>query len=403
MVGVAARTEGLETPRAVATVRPRACVLGDTDLVRPLGLAGIRCAVVSRRDSPKAYSRFVDVRIDWADNWFDPAGLRANVLAFAEGETVEPVLFYQYDGDLLFVSRNRDALAERLRFTIADAELIEQLVDKTRFRELAAERGLPVPATEVLRPAAGAGPPDLPLRFPVVLKPVTRRDATWGPVAGKAKAIVVDSPATLARLWPQLERAEIGMVVQEHIPGGEDRIESYHAYVDERGEVAGEFTGRKIRTLPPRFGFTTACEITDEGDVRELGRHCMNALGLRGVAKVDFKRTPSGELKLLEVNPRFNLWHLPGAVAGVNLPALVYADLAGLPRPRAELDRPGVRWSLPWNDLRAARRQGLGLARWLRWQARVETRHVVAVDDPMPFLRGFAWRRIRRRLGGGGS
>ncbi|MFL5780647.1 MAG: ATP-grasp domain-containing protein [Thermoleophilaceae bacterium] len=391
----------LEEPRSVATEHPRACVLGDTDLVRPLGLAGIRCAVVTRRDSPKAFSRFVDVRIDWADNWADAEHMRANLLAFAAGQAVAPVLFYQYDGDLLFVSRNREALAGRLRFAIADADLIEQLVDKTRFRELAAERDLPVPATAVVWPGAGAGPPEVPLRFPVVLKPVTRRDATWGPVAGRAKAIVVDSPASLARLWPQLESTDIGMVVQEHVPGGEDRIESYHAYVDERGEVAGEFTGRKIRTLPPQFGFTTACEITDAGDVRELGRHCMNALGLRGVAKVDFKRAPSGELRLLEINPRFNLWHLPGAVAGVNLPALVYADLAGLPRPRAALDRPGVRWSLPWNDLRAARRQGVGLGSWLRWQARVETRHIVAADDPMPFLRGFAWRQLRRRLGRG--
>jgi predicted ATP-grasp superfamily ATP-dependent carboligase len=209
----------------------------------------------------------------------------------------------------------------------------------------------------------------------------------------------VESPGELAEVWSRLRDSDIGMVAQEHVPGGEERIESYHAYVDERGDVAGEFTGRKIRTLPPRFGYTTACEITDEGDVRDAGRHCMTALGLRGVAKVDFKRAPSGELVLLEVNPRFNLWHHPGAVAGVNLPALVYADLAGLPRQPARLTRPGVRWSVPWNDFRAARRQGVGIASWLRWQAGCETRHIVAADDPMPFLRGFAWRRMRRRLG----
>jgi predicted ATP-grasp superfamily ATP-dependent carboligase len=397
MIEAGGQTEGIEAARAAPGAPPRACVLGDTDLVRPLGLAGVRCAVVTRPDSPKAYSRYVDVRIPWADNWLDPAGLRANLLAFAAEETVPPVLFYQYDGDLLFASRNRAELAERFRFAIADAELVEQLVDKIRFQELAAELELPVPATAVLWPAGEAGPPDLALDYPVVLKPVTRRHATWRPVGGAAKALVVDSPAALAAVWPQVEAAAIGMVAQEHVAGDEDRIESYHAYVDERGEVAGEFTGRKIRTLPARFGFTTACEITDEGDVCELGRHCMSALGLRGVAKVDFKRSPSGELKLLEVNPRFNLWHLPGAVAGVNLPALAYADLAGLPRPPALL-RPGVRWSLPWNDLRAARRQGMGLGRWLAWQARCETRHIVAADDPMPFLRGFAWRRLRRRL-----
>jgi predicted ATP-grasp superfamily ATP-dependent carboligase len=380
--------------------RPVACVLGDTDLVRPLGLAGVRCAVVTRPDSPKAYSRYVDTRIEWADNWADADRMRANLLAFAARASAPPILFYQYDGDLLFVSRNRDALADGFRFAIADRELIEQLVDKTRFIELAAARGLPVPATTVVWPAGQNGPPELPLEYPLILKPLTRRDTIWGPVAGKAKALILDSPNALEAVWPQLSHTDIGMVAQEHVAGGEERIESYHAYVDERGEVAGEFTGRKIRTLPERFGHTTACEITDEGDVRELGRHCLDALGLRGVAKLDFKRAPSGELKLLEVNPRFNLWHLPGAAAGVNLPALVYADLAGLPRPAAALTRPGVRWSLPWNDFRAARDQGVGLASWLAWQARCETRHVVAIDDPMPFLRGFAWRRIRRRLRG---
>lgn len=382
----------------VSRQRPLACVLGDTDLVRPLGLAGIRCAVVTKPDSPKAFSRFVDARIDWADNWRDPDGLRRNLLDFATRAAAPPVLFYQYDGDLLFVSRNRDALAEGFRFVIADADLIERLVDKTLFRELADERGLPVPATAVVWPGSAARPPELPLEFPIVLKPVTRRDATWRPLAGSAKALVLQSPAELARIWAQLAESEIGMVAQEHVPGGEERIESYHAYVDERGEVAGEFTGRKIRTLPARFGHTTACEITDAGDVRELGRECLRLLDLRGVAKVDFKRAPSGELKLLEVNPRFNLWHLPGSAAGVNLPALVYSDLAGLPRPRTGRVRAGVRWSLPWYDLRAAREQRLGLGRWLAFEARCETRHIVAADDPLPFLRGFAWGRMMRRL-----
>ena len=43
--------------------------------------------------------------------------------------------------------------------------------------------------------------------------------------------------------------------------------------------------------------------------------------------KLDFKqREATGGLYLLEANPRFNLWHHAGAVAGVNLPLLVYRD-----------------------------------------------------------------------------
>ena len=61
-------------------------------------------------------------------------------------------------------------------------------------------------------------------------------------------------------------------VVQTRISGPETCIDSYHVYVDAGGSVAGEFTGRKIRTYPPRYGYSTAVEITDDPEVRELGR-----------------------------------------------------------------------------------------------------------------------------------
>ncbi|MEA2396561.1 MAG: D-aspartate ligase, partial [Thermoleophilaceae bacterium] len=270
--------------------RPLACVMGNTNLIRALGMAGIRSAPVARPDSPMAYSRFVDERIEWSDNWGDARAMCRNLLAFAESQREPPLLFFQHDGDLMLVSRNRDTLSHAMRFTIADAQLVERLIDKTRFALLAEGLGLPVPRSVVLVPATHPDPPDLALDYPVVLKPLTRRDLVWRPLAGKAKALEVESPRRLAELWPALVAADVDLVAQELVEGGEERIESYHAYVDDRDEVAGEFTGRKIRTFPARFGETTALEIADEGDVRELGRHCVSELGLRGVAKLDFKR-----------------------------------------------------------------------------------------------------------------
>jgi D-aspartate ligase len=376
---------------------PLPVVLGDSDMVRALGLAGIRSAVVTR--SPGLHSKYVAERIEWADNWGDQNRLLANVMGYAAQCPEPPPLFYQHDGDLAFVSRNRDALKWGLRFVVGDAELVEQLIDKTLFASLAERLGLPVPRSVVLRPGPESAPPELPFDYPLIVKPLTRRDLIWKPLAGDAKALRMESPHDLEALWPALAEAGFEMVAQELVAGPEDRIESYHAYVDESGEVAGEFTGRKVRTLPREYGHTTALEITDEGDVREVGRHCMERLGLRGVAKLDFKRAPSGELLLLEVNPRFNLWHLPGAVAGVNLPALVYADLVGVARPAVRPRvRAGVRWTVPWHDLSAARAGGAPLARWAAWQLRCETRHVLSLDDPMPFLRGLAWPRIERRV-----
>jgi D-aspartate ligase len=381
------------------TERVLACVLGDVDLVRTLGMAGIRSACVTRPGWPADHSRFTAQRVEWADNWGDPEGLLRNVLGFAEAMPEPPPLFYQHDGDLMFVSRNRDALRPHLRFTIADAELVEQCVDKTLFVVLAQRLGLPIPRSEVLWPAVQPELPQLDLELPLLLKPLTRRDDLWRPIAGSAKAVEIDTWEEFEREWSLLAEAGVDLVVQELIPGGEDRIESYHCYVDPAGEFAAEFTGRKVRTLPARYGGTTACVITDEDDVRAIGRDCVRALGLEGVAKLDFKRAPDGRLYLLEVNPRFNLWHLPGAAAGVNIPAVVYADLLELPRPRIGPVRPGVRYSVPWHDYRAARASGSSLVRWAAWQARCETRHNVALDDPMPFVGGMVLKKLRSRAG----
>jgi D-aspartate ligase len=158
-----------------------------------------------------------------------------------------------------------------------------------------------------------------------------------GPRVGRQ---AVASPAALAELWPRVVEAGGDMVVQEAVTGPEARIESYHAYVNVEGELVAEFTGRKIRTRPRCYGHSTAVEITPAADVADLGREVLGRLELRGVAKVDFKRAPDRSLYLLEVNPRFNLWHHPGARAGVNLPALVYADLTGRARPARRPVRP---------------------------------------------------------------
>ena len=376
---------------------PPACVIGDTDVIRPLGLAGVRTACVARPEWAPARSRFSAERIEWEDSWERPEALLRNLLAFAERQAEPAPLFVQQDRDLLFCSRNRDALDGPFRLVLAGAETIERCVDKASFGALAESLGLPVPRSVALSPDAGSPAPEVPLDFPLVVKPVTRREALWRPHSGGRKAIELGSRRELAEAWPRLVRAGVELVAQELVPGPEDRIESYHAYVDERGDTAAEFSGRKLRTLPTRFGETTALEITDAGDVRELGRECARALGLRGVAKLDFKRAPSGELRLLEVNPRFTLWHHPGALAGVNIPAIVYADLVGLPRPRTGPARAGVTWSMPWTDYRAARERGMPRRAWARWQVRCDAWHVIAVDDPMPFLATILWPRIRRR------
>jgi D-aspartate ligase len=375
---------------------PLALVMGDVDMVRALGVGGISSAFFGPDNEAARLSRHVRDSLPWVDPWERQDELVEALLQFARGQPAPPVLFPQTDATLLLVSRHRERLAEGLRFALADAELVEQLVDKGRFQALVDEHALPVPPAQRLGTAPGAPPPALEVPFPLIVKPLTRTPG-WTSLAGSSKALHVLSQEDFATAWPALSALPTELLAQQLITGPESRIESFHAYVDESGAIAGAFTGRKIRTFPVDYGQSTAVEIVALPDVAELGRDVVARLGLKGVAKLDFKRDDGGRLHLLEINPRFNLWHYPGAIAGVNLPALAYADLTGRERPPVSAQPRRVAWCDPLQDLRAAQATGVAPLAWLRFVAACRAICGLAWADPAPFLRGKLWSAVWRR------
>ena len=72
-------------------------------------------------------------------------------------QSEQPVLFYEQDEHLQFISRHRERLARAFRFVIADATLVEDLLDKGRFAALAKQHGLPVRQAAISPGKHGAG------------------------------------------------------------------------------------------------------------------------------------------------------------------------------------------------------------------------------------------------------
>jgi predicted ATP-grasp superfamily ATP-dependent carboligase len=375
---------------------PYACVIGEIDLLRALALADIPCALVAPRGDFARYSRGARIVIDLPEHWQAP-DLVERLIRWGELHPVRPALFYDGDWDLLMISEYRERLRPVFRFVVPEHELVLDLVDKARFARLATTHDLPVPRAVQLAPGDSTDGVDFP--FPVVVKPITRHLDSWQPLS-TAKAMQADTRAELDAAWAELSRLGLRVLVQEMIPGPERLIESYHAYVDAAGATVGEFTGRKIRTYPAAHGYSTSLESTDAPDVLALGRDVLARIGFReGVAKLDFKRHPeTGTLHLFEINPRFNLWHHLGAKAGVNLAHAVYADLTGAPRPRLGVAVPGKRWCNLSSDARAARAEGMSLARWIPWALRSDAKHGVAWNDPFPVVAGMLQLLVRRRI-----
>ncbi|HEX8520515.1 MAG TPA: hypothetical protein VF667_13055 [Pseudonocardia sp.] len=390
------------TGRRSGADRPLALVLGARviEVVRALAMEGIPVGVVTPTGDPARWSRYARNVMTW--DWMQAAehhdaALADRLVAFARRQPEPPVLLYCSDQSMVFVSQHRERLATAFRFVVPDAALVEAMEDKARFARLAAERDLPVPPTVVLDQRSESPDELLALGLPVVIKP-TARDHTWRTAAGSStKALRFETEEELLAFWPRLRGLSKPAVAQQCIPGPETAVVSYHVYVDADGEIAGAFTGRKIRTIPVEYGHTSSLTITDCSEVARVGREVCRKLDLRGVAKIDFKRAPDGALYLLEINARLTLWAHPGARAGVNLGALVYADLTGTPRPQPRPLRRELDWVHP-KDVIAAKAHGICTREWVRWLVRENpVNGVWRWDDPGPLL-GMAAVRVRSKV-----
>ena len=336
---------------------PWACLLGDISMVRALGKSGIPVAVATADISDKCiHSRYCMEVVNIPGWEKDPAETYTALTEWAAKQDAKPVLYYQTDTDLLWISRFEDQLAKYFHFVIPDSELVLDLVDKSRFSDRAASCGLPVPPTKIIEDTRRfRGHLDTWKSFPCILKPITRTDAWHRLLSKDKKALQINSNEELVAVLETLQSESSALILQSLVRGGEENVLSYHAYVAEDREVLVEFTGAKIRTSPRQYGFSTYLEITDDQEVRDLGRDIVNKLEFRGVLKIDFKRDDeSGRLYVLEINPRFNLWHHPGTIAGAPIPEVVYWNCVDSTKVRKFSNaRSGVRWMRPRCDLRS--------------------------------------------------
>ncbi|MEO6576573.1 MAG: hypothetical protein ABIP89_22185 [Polyangiaceae bacterium] len=391
-----------------------AVLTGDLNMVRCFDDAGLRTMLVgSDPDDLKFHSRSGASRLI-ADPRTEPERAVDDLVALGKALPGRPALFYDSDPMLVLISRNRVVLERYFRFRMPDPELVEALASKVEFDGLARRLDLPVPKTVLSRDVSSGREAAAKLTLPCMFKPVSHAGWYTSDVVVEAgakpfKALLAETYEQFLALWKKMSRFDRDFVVQEYVPGRDSCIYSFHAYLDDRSRPLGYFVGQKLRTYPKTSGVSTYLELTHDAEVERLGFEILSRMKFVGPVKLDFKKDEArGRFYLLEMNPRFNLWHHLGAACGINLPRIAYDDLFGTASAARFTEyRTGVRWLSFGNDARAFLRDyrpggELTLAQWL-WSLRGEKIHdVFSWRDPQPFgawLMRYASTFARARLG----
>jgi predicted ATP-grasp superfamily ATP-dependent carboligase len=248
----------------------------------------------------------------------------------------------KYNAEILFpvasdtyvtVSAYRDQLHKDIQMMITDDNLIQKAHDKYECIRYAADIGVKVPKTILLRDIRDVKDLET-LGLPLVLKPRRGSGSKGVQIINR----ISDLMRLKANLGSELENIakcngkrslvydDSDPIVQEFVDGPINDA----CVIANRGNIKAILTQTRIKTLPPNGGYGVMNRTVSIPEIREITERILADLGWHGVAQVEFKLdTKTGEYNLIEINPKFWGTLALSIEAGIDFPYMAYQIAVG--------------------------------------------------------------------------
>lgn len=358
-------------------------------IARSVGRQGAPVCVIDDELSIARFSRYVDRYLRVRD-LRDEARCVGALLGVGHKLGLDGwVVFPTREETVAACSRHRAELSRLYRIPTPGWEAVQWAWDKRNTYGRARALGIPTPRT--WQPSDPSELPALARHLPLVIKPAIKENFFY---ETGAKAWRAD---TLDELLQAFEEAAAitdpgEILVQELLPGtGRDRV-AYCAFFKD-GRPLASMTVRRLRQHPPQFGrASTLVETVELPELEDPSTMFLSDIDYYGLVELEYMFDPRDQIyKLLDVNARTWGYHSLGAAAGVDFPALLFADQMGEEPPLAtQRASAGVRWIRLLTDTPTALREvaagNLGPRDYLRSLRGLDTEAVLARDDPLPFV-----------------
>jgi len=141
--------------------------------------------------------------------------------------------------------------------------------------------------------------------FPLIAKPRFGK--------GSNNVILVENKLELDYVTNKFEN----MVFQEYLPGTEFTV-----------DVLSDLNEKPIMAIPriridTKAGISIKGKIVRNSTIENLCKNTVETLGIKGPSCIQLKESKNGELKIIEINPRFGGGTIFTTLAGANFPAMI--------------------------------------------------------------------------------
>ena len=302
--------------------------------------------------------------------------------------TNKGVLLPNGDAEVLAILKNKDKLEEYYKFSSADFEITEKILNKHVFYETIDKLGIPHPKTYFINDESEVKKISKKIDFPCIVKPVY---SDYFISDFKIKLFMVKSKEELLKKYMMATAKNHDVIIQEIIPGGAKNAHGFNAYYDRDYFCNGSFMYRRIREWPHDFGNGCFIESVNIPELAKIITFLIKKIRYHGIVDAEFKKdSRDNKFKLIEINPRCWMQNSLPARCGINFPYMAYMDAIGESFENQVFDKKHVKWLFMQEDFHSALKSiskgELSFHDWMGSFKGEKEYAIFAYDDPIPFF-----------------
>ena len=231
------------------------------------------------------------------------------------------------------IGRHAHVLADNFIFSESGSVLQASLATKETQYALAQQHGLPSPQAAYVQSAEELEAFCDRARFPALLKPRHQRE--WQAMPENhpfrnSKTVSASTREELLSHYSNVSALVPEAVAQEEIVGPDSAKYCYLSVYATAGHRLGSCVVRELRAYPLLYGCATLVEPVVDEEIDCVCNHFLLSIGYVGICEIELKRdSRDGQLRLIEVNPRFSGTGDSAKHTGVETGFLHYLDLIG--------------------------------------------------------------------------
>lgn len=377
-------------------------------IIRSLGINNIKTVAVDySEDGAYAFkSKYLSEKYIAPHYKKEPEKLLQFLIDYAKKQEAKPVLFPTADPYVEFIDEHINELREYYLLPDIEKGLYTRVMDKGTLSELANKHGVRVPETVLPTDEDFENKVETIIKFPCIVKPV---DSPAFVAKFRRKLFKVFDMQQLKKSIKMAQDAGFEVIVQRIIPGFDDHMYTFDAYLNHDSKVTHWLTCQKYRQYPINFGASVYTEQKYVPELFEIGAPFLEAIGWKGFAEIEFKKdAENGKFYLIEINVRTTTLNVLLRKCGINMPLAAYRDLTGneLPTASVQKNMKYVFW-YAYEDILAVRdyiRTGqLTLLKVLRSYFKRKAHSIWSIKDPSPFFSFFMYKlskAVKSKLSG---